>query len=351
MKRTRFAPSLSGGLHLGSAVTAIRNYDLGEFVLRIDDTDPRHTFAANKIKADLDWLGIPPALTTFSSDLGFDIKRKLLLGLLNSGRAYYLDGGAIALAPPKNPVISWDDLYLGHIAFTTSDVFDSPVILARNDSGDKGSYLYHFASVVDDNILGITHVVRGADHVSNTPKHIAILDALGLDKPVFGHLPLFLTDGKTKISKRSGYLSLDDLKSSGVLPDAVHAITATTNTKGNNVVIDKDRIMAVNRSTIKKADPRYIASLIGFTNNRKAIAVIPLLNYDNLNDIKDFVSSVVRWHPVVSNNGSFKQKRIALTGLSYGPDYGKLLNAYIKAGVVRKSEILAGNIIPPVVLQ
>lgn len=328
-KIVRFAPSLSGGLHAGSALVAIRNWNLakpgGKFILRIDDTNNNHKFNDTKIIKDLNWLGIYPDLIIKSSDLNKDA---LLHHLLNTGNAVRLDNGAIALTKPTTKLIGWNDLYLGDITIPTDSVFSAPLILIRSD----GTPTYHFASVADDILLSVTDVIRGADHISNTPKHLAIYAALGATPPNFGHLPLLLDSDKCKLSKaKSIDFSLASLRSKGLIPDAIHAFCDSIGTK-SNAICDIDRLYAINRRCIRNSDPRYIAALMGLSGNSLAIGLPPLGNWDSLASLYSYTDALRHHNADTAYKGMSNPKamRIALTGLSYGPDINKIVDLYRK---------------------
>jgi glutamyl-tRNA synthetase len=215
--------------HLGSARTALFNWlaakaSGGRFILRIDDTDlARNTAEAVQVIFDaMDWLRLSYDLCVRQSDR-LDIYRKLAEDLVAGGLARR-DGTAVRLSAIDVPD-SWEDTLAGRIAITEHDrgIIDDLVLL-RSD----GMPTYHMASVIDDMDLGITWVIRGSDHLSNTPKHIALWQALAkLDwagaatpMPLWTHLGLITSGGK-KISKRDGSASLLDYRDRGIDPDAM----------------------------------------------------------------------------------------------------------------------------------
>ena len=227
--RTRIAPSPTGDLHLGTARTAYFCYLIaraseGAFILRIDDTDlARHSEAAVQVIDDsLAWLGLEHDLRIRQS-ARLPLYRMLADKMLSAGLAR-LDDGCIRLAPNDVPA-SWTDTICGSIAVGERDretIRD--LVLMRSD----GMPTYHMASVVDDMALGITWVVRGADHTSNTPKHIALWRALarvewegaGTAEPLWSHVGLITSKG-AKLSKRDGAASLLSYRDAGIDPDAL----------------------------------------------------------------------------------------------------------------------------------
>jgi nondiscriminating glutamyl-tRNA synthetase len=270
--RVRFAPSPTGHLHVGNARTALFNWLLarhhgGTFLLRVEDTDRERSTAASEqaIKDDLRWLGL-------SWDEGVDAggtvgpyRQSERLGLydehttrlLESGHAYYCfctpetleaerqaalaaghppkysgrcraiplaeararrDGGerpAVRLRVPADREIVFDDLVRGRVAFHT-DVIGDPVVV-RGD----GIAAYNYAVVIDDALMHITHVVRGEDHISNTPRQILVYEAFGWTPPAFAHLSLVLGPDHAPLSKRHGATSVAEFRAKGYLPEAL----------------------------------------------------------------------------------------------------------------------------------
>jgi glutamyl-tRNA synthetase len=223
--RVRFAPSPTGYLHVGGARTALLNWlyarhEGGKFLLRIEDTDKaRSTDEHTKVILDgLSWLGLDwDEAPVFQ---GARVKRHQEIAdrLLAEGKAFD-DGGAIRFRVPPGE-IAWDDAVHGRISFQGEDVKD--FIILRSDR----TPIYNLAVVVDDLDMQITHVLRGDDHISNTPKQIALYRALGAGLPVFGHVPMINgSDGK-KLSKRHGATAVGDYQHLGILPAAMRNFLA-----------------------------------------------------------------------------------------------------------------------------
>ncbi|EDP75609.1 glutamate--tRNA ligase [Hydrogenivirga sp. 128-5-R1-1] len=263
MVKTRFAPSPTGYLHLGNARTAIFSYlfarhNGGEFVLRIEDTDrerSRREYEEMLLK-DLEWLGMEWDEFYRQSER-FDIYREYVEKLLQSGHAYpcfctpeeleeerkeaqkrgvayRYSGKCRALSPdeveslkregksftirfrvPEGEEVVFEDLVKGYISINADDFGD--FVIVRSD----GSPTYNFVVVVDDALMGITHVVRGEDHIPNTPKQILIYRALGFEVPRFAHLPVILGEDRSKLSKRHGAVSVKNYREEGFLPEAL----------------------------------------------------------------------------------------------------------------------------------
>lgn len=261
--RTRFAPSPTGFLHIGGARTALFSWAYakkhgGQFILRIEDTDVERS-TPEAVQAILDgmaWLGLSHDEGPFYQMQRMDTYKKHLQMLLTAGHAYYcystkaeLDalreqqmqagvkprydgkwrpeiGKVLPELPPdvkpvirfKNPkegVVAWHDMVKGNIEIANAELDD--LIIARGD----GTPTYNFCVVVDDWEMGITHVIRGDDHVNNTPRQINLLKALGANVPQYAHLSMILGDDGQKLSKRHGAVSVMQYHEDGYLPEAV----------------------------------------------------------------------------------------------------------------------------------
>src|SRR6201996_8112600 len=252
--RVRFAPSPTGALHIGGARTALYNWlvargqaygpdgEPGTLVLRIEDTDRERSTPENveQILDALRWLNLDwDEGPVFQSERS-ERHREVLEQLLESGHAYHSSAtaddvqafkqrygfdrgfraepepeGAVRLRVPDEGETVFDDVIRGQIRFANSSMDD--FVIARAD----GSVLYVFANLVDDLDAGITEVVRGEDHISNTPKQLLVLDALGVAPPRYAHLPLLHGPDGRKLSKRHGASSVQELRAAGYLPEAV----------------------------------------------------------------------------------------------------------------------------------
>ena len=221
MVRVRFAPSPTGYLHLGSARTAIFNWLYarhtgGKFLLRIEDTDLKRSDAKflDEILADLRWLGIDWDEEPIFQSKRFAVYREKAEELVAAGKAYKEENAVIFRVAPGR-TIEYHDLIHRTITVQTDTIKDQ--VLIKSD----GSPTYNFSCVVDDAFLGITHILRGDDHISNTPKQILFYEALGLTPPQFGHMPLILGPDGAKLSKRHGGVSVEEYKKEGFLPEAL----------------------------------------------------------------------------------------------------------------------------------
>lgn len=227
---TRFAPSPTGNLHSGAYRTAIFAYLFarkhnGTFVLRIEDTDKERSKPEfeNNIIDSLHWLGLDHDVFVRQSE-NLERHKQILEGLIASGHAYISkeeakDGSGIIkeLVRFKNPntPVTFHDEIKGDITMDTTDLGD--FVIAKNINEP----LFHLAVVVDDFDVGVTHVIRGEDHVSNTPRQILIQRAIGAPTPIYAHLPLVLGPDKQKLSKRRGALAMSEYRELGFLPEAI----------------------------------------------------------------------------------------------------------------------------------
>ncbi len=227
--RVRFSPSPTGYLHVGGARTALFNWLLarkvgGTFILRIEDTDEaRNTEPALKaITEGLHWLGLTwdegpdvgGAYGPYYQSQRREIYDRYLAKLEAAGRTYVEDNGAVRFKFSRVP-ITVPDLVCGDVNFAATEEPDMTV--RRPD----GSYIYHFAHVIDDIEMKITHVIRGEDHLPNTWKHLDLMRALGAEPPQYGHIPLILNSDSSKMSKRDAGSSIESYIHDGFLPAAV----------------------------------------------------------------------------------------------------------------------------------
>lgn len=226
---TRFAPSPTGVLHIGSVRTALYSWlyarqNKGTFILRIEDTDKERSkkeYEENIVEG-LTWLGLNYDEFYRQSERG-SIYKKHLEDLIEKRFAYLSkeviaeEGQRTEVIRFKNPnrVITFRDEARGDISFDTTELGD--FVIAK----DFDTPLYHFAVVVDDFEMGVTHIIRGDDGISNTPRQILIQEALGAPRPVYAHLPMILAADKSKLSKRHGALAVTEYRDEGYLPEAI----------------------------------------------------------------------------------------------------------------------------------
>jgi glutamyl-tRNA synthetase len=246
------APSPTGFLHIGGVRTFLFNWLFargqgGECLLRIENTDTSREVAESvaQIEESLRWLGIDwDGATTFQLD-GAERCRTEAARLVAEGKAYE-DDGAIRIRMPKEGVIGWDDAIKGRIEFPADQLED--MVILRSD----GRPVYNFASPVDDWVDGITHVIRGDDHVSNTPKQIVVLQALGAELPVYAHSPnIFGEDGK-KLSKRHGAVSVGEFREAGYIAPTLMNFLALLGwaPDGETTIMSRDEL--IERFTLER---------------------------------------------------------------------------------------------------
>ncbi|MFA6203157.1 MAG: glutamate--tRNA ligase [Gallionella sp.] len=325
--RTRFAPSPTGYLHIGGARTALFSWAYarklgGTFILRIEDTDLERSSQAS-VQAILDgmsWLNLDYDEGPFYQMQRMDRYKEVLAGLIAQGHAYYCyttpdeleamreamrargekprydgcwrpEAGKVLPVPPegvkpvvrfKNPltgVAAWDDMVKGRIVFENSELDD--LIIARPD----GTPTYNFCVVVDDLDMGITQVIRGDDHVNNTPRQINILKALGATLPQYAHVPMILGSDGERLSKRHGAVSVMQYAEDGFLPEAlINYLTRLGWSHGDEEVFsveqfvewfdlehisksaaqfNPEKLRWLNQHYIKLADNTRLAELVG----------------------------------------------------------------------------------------
>ena len=273
----RFAPSPTGFLHIGGARTAIFNYlfarrHKGKFYLRIEDTDIERSEKQyeEEIINSMKWLGMDYDGELIYQTKRMDLYRTYIQKLLESGNAYYcncskedleaerqkaleekrkpvynrkcrrdpVDKGVIRFKVPETGQTVISDKVLGNITIKHEEIED--FVIARAD----GSPTYNFTVVVDDALMGITHVIRGDDHVNNTPKQILIYEALGLSLPIFVHVPMILGPDKTKLSKRHGATAVSSFRQMGYLPEALFNYLVRLGwSHGDQEIFSKDELV------------------------------------------------------------------------------------------------------------
>lgn len=226
---TRFAPSPTGFLHVGAYRTALFNYlyakkHEGKVILRIEDTDKERSEQqyTDNIHDSISWLGLSFDETYVQSEM-LASHTDALQRLIHSGAAYVSkeeakeEGQRSEVIRFKNPneTITFTDLIRGEITFDTTDLKDFVIAKSMDEP------LYHLAVVVDDAAAGVTHIIRGEEHISNTPRQILIRRALGLPDGTYAHIPLILAPDKTKLSKRKGAKAITEYRDEGYLPEAL----------------------------------------------------------------------------------------------------------------------------------
>lgn len=222
--KVRFAPSPTGFLHIGSARTALFNWlyaknQKGKFIIRVEDTDKERSSKEyqGEILNSLKWLGMTPDEEPTHQSERAGLYQQHAKKLLDENKAYYEEtekGKAVRFRNIKEKII-FNDVIKGKIEFDTNEFDD--LVLMKSD----GSPTYNFACVVDDIDMGITHIIRGDDHISNTPKQVMLYNAFGINPPKFVHIPLILGEDRSRMSKRHGATSIAEYREKGYLPEAI----------------------------------------------------------------------------------------------------------------------------------
>ena len=303
MIRVRFAPSPTGYLHIGGARTALFNWlyaraKSGKFILRIEDTDQARSKQdfLDEIENSLRWLRFDWDEIYYQSQR-FAIYKEHAEKLLKEGKAYVEkspEKGEAIIFKVEPQKIKINDLIRGEIEFDSAVIKDQ--VLIKSD----GTPTYNFACVVDDALMEITHVIRGDDHISNTPKQILLYQALGFSLPGFAHLPLILGAEGGRLSKRTGATAISDYRKMGYLPQALanYLLLLSWSPGENREVIDikealnlfeikdvnktaatfdMDKLNWMNNQYLKKEDPQKLAEQL-----------IPLLAEKKLIDKNNF---------------------------------------------------------------
>lgn len=264
--RVRFAPSPTGHLHIGGVRTALYNWlfarhNGGKFFLRIEDTDRvRSTEESTRVIFDnLKWLEFDWDEEPQFQSQRLDIYNKYAEKLLSNGMAYEVEGGAVTFKVQEKTTIEFDDIVHGMIRFDPSLIED--FIIRKGD----GYPTYNFACVVDDTDMGITHVIRGDDHTSNTPRQILLYNAIEKKHPVFAHIPMILGEDGSRLSKRHGATSVAEYKERGYLPECLLNFLALLGwSPGNDMelmtkgeMIDKFTLDRVNKTSARFDNTKF----------------------------------------------------------------------------------------------
>ncbi len=305
---TRFAPSPTGLFHIGSARTALFNYlfarkNGGKFILRIEDTDKTRSEKQyeDDITGGLKWLGLEWDEFHRQSERT-EVYKKYLQKLLDEGKAY-LDGKAIRFKNPNKKVV-FNDLIRGEISTQTDDVGD--FVIAK----DLDTPLFHFTVVADDYEMGVTHIIRGEDHIPNTPRHILLQEALGFDVPNYAHLPLILAPDKSKLSKRHGAVSVSEYKKMGYLPEAIINFIAFIgwNPGGEREIFSKEELIKeFSLERIQKSAGVFNTERLDWYNGQ----------YIRKTESKKLAETLLEHLPEDLPNGQASWKKLAAENFSY----------------------------------
>lgn len=299
--RVRFAPSPTGALHIGGGHTALFNWlwarhNNGKFILRIEDTDLvrstkeyEQTIMSGMVWLGLDWDEGPDIggeYGPYRQSERLDIYREYANRLVDEGKAYR-DGEAIIYRVESGQDISFKDIVYGQIDVMSDGLREKDsdklkdIVIIKSD----GMPTYNYAVVIDDHLMRISHVIRGEDHISNTPKQILLYRALGWDVPEFAHLPMILGRDKKKLSKRHGATSIYEYRDMGYMPDSMFNFLALLGWSAGDdkeifsrkeaaelfelsrvtrkaAVFDFDKLNYINQEHLKALDPYVRLSMI-----------------------------------------------------------------------------------------
>ncbi|MFU8894200.1 MAG: glutamate--tRNA ligase [Luteolibacter sp.] len=286
--RTRFAPSPTGYLHVGGARTALFNWLFarhhgGEFILRVEDTDEaRNTAEARAAIFDgLAWLGLdwdegpdkPGKHGPYNQSERRELHDAWFQRLVDAGRVYQ-DDGAWRFRFNRQPV-TMHDLVCGEVTIDYRDESNTPdMVVKRSD----GSYVFHFVNVVDDLEMGITHVIRGEDHLMNTPKHLQLIEAFGEQPPVYAHIPLILNPDGSKMSKRDAGAAVAEYPQRGFLSHAVVnflALLGWSPKDDTEIFSPQELIERFSLEAVNRAPARFDHEKCAWMNQQHLLAMEP----------------------------------------------------------------------------
>lgn len=286
--RTRFAPSPTGYLHVGGARTALFNWLFarkhgGTFVLRVEDTDEaRNTEEARQAIFDgMAWLGLDwdegegkgGDYGPYNQSERADLYQKHFDTLLAAGRVYE-DDGAWRFRFERKPVVM-QDLVCGEVTIDYTDESNTPDMVVRRSDG---SFVFHFVNVVDDLEMKISHVIRGEDHLMNTPKHLQLFEALGATPPQYAHIPLILNADGSKMSKRDEGAAVAEYATKGYLPDATVnflALLGWSPKDDSEVFCPADLVGKFSLESVNRSPAKYDATKCAWLNQQHLLALTP----------------------------------------------------------------------------
>lgn len=268
--RVRFAPSPTGNLHVGSARTALFNWLFarhheGTFILRIEDTDQKRSQSIylDDIYESLSFLGIEADEGPYFQSERLSLYNEQVKHLLSAGKAVHENGAVVFPVPVQQ--VTFQDLLHGPITVDTT-LFEK-LVLIKSD----GSPTYNFACVVDDALMSISHVIRGDDHIANTPKQVVLYQALGFSLPQFAHIPLIVGADRARLSKRQGATSVREYREVGYLADAfVNYLALLGWSPGGNreLILPNEIIQLFDISKVRKTAAQFDQQKLDWLNSQ-----------------------------------------------------------------------------------
>ncbi|MDR2867228.1 MAG: glutamate--tRNA ligase [Acholeplasmatales bacterium] len=353
--RVRYAPSPTGLLHIGNARTAIFNYlyarhHQGSFIIRIEDTDVKRNVRGGEESqlTFLKWLGldfdegdgIGGEYGPYHQLQRLDIYQYWANQLLQLGWAYKeykdpLDQScfAIRFKVPENQILAWDDLVRGHIQYDSKEVEDW--IMMK----DNGIPTYNFAVVIDDHLMKISHILRGEEHITNTPKQIMVYHALGWEVPSFGHMTIIVNEKGKKLSKRDADVEqfISQYYEKGYLPSALFNFISLLgwSSPNNKEILSKEEIIQLFDSKRLTSSPSFFdKNKLNFLNAKHLKAL-------SIEQLEDFLRPFLAQAKIkVSNNKYKKLVLIFKDRLVYGQQIVQLYNEFVNKKFILTPELI-----------
>lgn len=352
--RARYAPSPTGHLHIGNARTALFNYLFarhhgGDFIIRIEDTDVARnveggiTSQLNNLKwLGMDWdegVDVGGPFGPYNQLSRLELYKKYAFELLEKGYAYkdFKEGSedfAIRFKVPENVLYEFDDVIRGTLKFESKDVEDWIILK------DNGIPTYNFAVVIDDHYMEISHVFRGEEHITNTPKQLMVYDALGWDYPTFGHMTIIVNEDRKKLSKRdtNTIQFIEDYKNLGFLPEAMLNFLSLLgwSPKDDEEILSKDELISLFDENRLSAAPSYFdKQKLAYINSRYLKAL-------SMDALKDLTRPFLINHGIEIKNEAWLESLLSILKdrLSYGAEITKYYDQFFHHDFVLEPAVL-----------
>ena len=352
--RARYAPSPTGHLHIGNARTALFNYLFarhhgGDFIIRIEDTDVARnveggiTSQLNNLKwLGMDWdegVDVGGPFGPYNQLSRLELYKKYAFELLEKGYAYkdFKEGSeefAIRFKVPENVLYEFDDVIRGTLKFESKDVEDWIILK------DNGIPTYNFAVVIDDHYMEISHVFRGEEHITNTPKQLMVYDALGWDYPTFGHMTIIVNEDRKKLSKRdtNTIQFIEDYKNLGFLPEAMLNFLSLLgwSPKDDEEILSKDELISLFDENRLSAAPSYFdKQKLAYINSRYLKAL-------SMDALKDLTRPFLINHGIEIKNEAWLESLLSILKdrLSYVAEITKYYDQFFHHDFVLEPSVL-----------
>lgn len=352
--RARYAPSPTGHLHIGNARTALFNYLFarhhgGDFIIRIEDTDVARnveggiTSQLNNLKwLGMDWdegVDVGGPFGPYNQLSRLELYKKYAFELLEKGYAYkdFKEGSeefAIRFKVPENVLYEFDDVIRGTLKFESKDVEDWIILK------DNGIPTYNFAVVIDDHYMEISHVFRGEEHITNTPKQLMVYDALGWEYPTFGHMTIIVNEDRKKLSKRdtNTIQFIEDYKNLGFLPEAMLNFLSLLgwSPKDDEEILSKEELISLFDEHRLSAAPSYFdKQKLAYINSRYLKAL-------SMDELKDLTRPFLINHGIEIKNEAWLESLLSILKdrLSYGAEITKYYDQFFHHDFVLEPSVL-----------